>query len=203
MSSIKPQARFKKIVLTGGPGAGKTAVLEMVRHMLCPHVTILPESASILFGGGFWRRPSFPAKEAAQRAIYYVQRELEQMAIAEPQSATVLCDRGTLDGLAYWPGSKHSFFEQLETTRESELSRYDVVIHLHSPASDSGYNLSNLVRTESAEEAALIDNLIKTAWRGHPHRYFIASTKNFMEKARKALGIIESELPQGCEKILT
>ena len=199
----KTKAHAKRIVLTGGPGAGKTAVLEMVRHMLCPNITILPESASILFGGGFWRKPSLPAKKAAQRAIYYVQRELEQMALDDPQSGTLLCDRGTLDGLAYWPGTKSAFFKQVNTTQESELARYDVIIHLHSPMADSGYDLSNPVRTENAEEAAVIDALIEAAWRGHPHRHFIASSKNFMEKARKALTIIENELPYGCEKPLT
>ena len=35
----------RRVVLTGGPGAGKTAVLELVRRSLCRHVRILPESA--------------------------------------------------------------------------------------------------------------------------------------------------------------
>ncbi len=46
------------VVLTGGPGAGKTAILEILRRSLCPCVAVLPEAASILFGGGFWRRLS-------------------------------------------------------------------------------------------------------------------------------------------------
>ena len=50
------------VVLTGGPGAGKTAVLEFIRKVLCQHVAILPEAASILFGGGFWRLDSKSAK---------------------------------------------------------------------------------------------------------------------------------------------
>ena len=68
------------IVLTGGPGAGKTAVLEMLRKEVCPHVAILPEAAGILFGGGFWRLPTDSARAAAQRAIFRVQRELETIA---------------------------------------------------------------------------------------------------------------------------
>ena len=66
------------IVLTGGPGAGKTAVLEMLRRVVCPHVAILPESAGILFSGGFWRGTSIDAHKSAQRAIFHVQRELGQ-----------------------------------------------------------------------------------------------------------------------------
>jgi adenylylsulfate kinase-like enzyme len=43
----------KLIVVTGGPGAGKTALLEVARKALCSHVALLPEAATILFGGGF------------------------------------------------------------------------------------------------------------------------------------------------------
>lgn len=32
----KNHHKGKRVVITGGPGAGKTAVLEMVRHVLCP-----------------------------------------------------------------------------------------------------------------------------------------------------------------------
>ncbi len=47
-----PRHGSKLVVLTGGPGAGKTAVLEVVRRRFCEHVAVLPEAASILFGGG-------------------------------------------------------------------------------------------------------------------------------------------------------
>ncbi len=64
----------KRIVLTGGPGAGKTAVLELVRHSLCEHVRIVPEAASIVFGGGFPRDSALETRRAGQRAIFYLQR---------------------------------------------------------------------------------------------------------------------------------
>src|SRR3989338_5679779 len=92
----------KRIVLTGGPGAGKTAILEVIKKNFCEHITVLPEAASIVFGGGFWRKGSIPAKKAAQRAIYHIQKELEQLVIEEQESAIILCDRCTIDGLAYW-----------------------------------------------------------------------------------------------------
>ena len=65
--------RKRKIVLTGGPGGGKTAVLDMLRHELCEHVAILPEAAGIVFGGGFPRNHKADVRRAAQRAIYHVQ----------------------------------------------------------------------------------------------------------------------------------
>ena len=65
-----------RVAITGGPGAGKTAVLEVVRRELCAHVAVLPEAASLLFRGGFPRGHEAVERRAAQRAIYYVQREL-------------------------------------------------------------------------------------------------------------------------------
>jgi hypothetical protein len=82
-------------VLTGGPGAGKTAVLELIRQQFCSHVQILPEAAGIVLGGGFPRTGSAELRRAAQRAIFFVQRELENIGDAD-DAAIVLCDRGTV-----------------------------------------------------------------------------------------------------------
>ncbi|NNE16978.1 MAG: AAA family ATPase, partial [Myxococcales bacterium] len=89
------------VAITGGPGAGKTAVLELALHSFCNHVGVLPEAASIVFGGGFPRHDSEVALRAAQRAIYHVQHEQEDLVMGEREVAVVLCDRGTVDGLAY------------------------------------------------------------------------------------------------------
>ncbi len=90
----------RRVVLTGGPGAGKTAVLALVRQSFCKHVTVLQESAGIVFGGGFPRGELAGVRQAAQRAIFYVQQELEAAAEAQNPAIT-LCDRGTIDGVAY------------------------------------------------------------------------------------------------------
>ena len=68
---------MRRVVITGGPGAGKTASLEVARRTLCEHVGFARESASIVFGGGFPREHREAAACAAQRAIFHVQRELE------------------------------------------------------------------------------------------------------------------------------
>src|SRR5215813_10380542 len=65
----KTHAR-RRVVLTGRPSAGKTAVLELIRQRFCKHVKVLPESAGILFGGGFPRGDSVELRQAAQRAIF-------------------------------------------------------------------------------------------------------------------------------------
>ena len=188
----------KRIVLTGGPGAGKTAVLELVRQEFCPHVQILPEAAGIVFGGGFPRGGSLEWRRGAQRAIFFVQRELESTGEAD-NAAIALCDRGTVDGAAYWPGPE-SFWDSVGTTIERELSRYDAVIHLRTPPIDGGYNHTNPLRVESAVAAAEIDARLLKIWEGHPRRFIVPPSPDFLEKAVRTVEILKAEMPDCCKE---
>ncbi len=186
------------VVVTGGPGAGKTALLEIVQRHFCHHVQVLPESASLVYGGGFPRHATLAGRCAAQRAIFYVQRELERLVIDEGQASVVLCDRGTLDGLAYWPRTSAEFYSEVGLDRRAELARYAAVIHLRTPSNHEGYNHRNPLRIESPEEARLIDARIVEAWEGHPQRTFVESTGDFLDKVARALGLIEAQIPTCC-----
>lgn len=186
----------RRIVLTGGPGAGKTAVLELIQQYFCVHVRVLPEAAGIVFGGGFPRGVQGHQRRAAQRAIFFLQRELEATADGD-RSAIVLCDRGTVDGAAYWPGPDE-LWTSVGTTRDEQLARYDAVIHLRTPPADSGYNQQNPLRIESASDAAVIDRRIAQAWEGHPRRFVVEPTPDFLGKAMGALAVLRDELPACC-----
>ncbi|OQW49175.1 MAG: hypothetical protein A4S09_03670 [Proteobacteria bacterium SG_bin7] len=192
--------QLKKIVITGGPGAGKTALLETTKKEFCQHVAVLPEAAGIIFGGGFWRHNSIPGRKAAQRAIYFVQNEIENLITEENNTVVALCDRGTLDSLAYWPLSESLFWEDLNTTKEKELSKYAAVIHLHPPKKSNGYNRQNPLRIETDIEAAEIDKRIVQAWEGHPNRFFIDSEEDFLVKITKASQTIRKHIPDCCKK---
>jgi predicted ATPase len=187
----------RRVVLTGGPGAGKTALLELIRQYFCSHVKVLPEAASVIFGGGFPREDDDACRRAAQRAIYYVQRELEVTGDSH-NPAIVLCDRGTLDGLAYWPGRPDDFWAALGTSLDGELRRYDAVIHLRTPTAGGGYNHQNPLRTESADAAAAADTRIADAWAGHSRRFIVEPAANFLDKAAHALEMLRGELPVCC-----
>jgi len=189
---------YRQVVLTGGPGAGKTAILEMARKQFCRHVFVVPEAASIIFGGGFPRSPDTEGRRAAQRAIYSVQRELENFARTRVGVGLVLCDRGTVDGAAYWPGEIADYWPAVKTTAKAELDRYRAVIHVHTPSSTDGYNWVNSLRTETAEEAASLDKRIALAWTDHPFRFDVPPATDFLTKARDALEIIESFMPESC-----
>jgi predicted ATPase len=187
------------VVLTGGPGAGKTAVLELIRKAFCQHVAVLPEAASIVFGGGFPRQNTAPSIRAAQRAIFHVQRELEALVVEEHAVAVALCDRGTLDGLAYWPESDASWCDQLHTTVEAELARYAAVIHLRTPAAHD-YNHVNPLRVEDAAQAEAIDQRIQKVWERHPRRYLVDSSVQFLDKVMRTLAHVRQEVPACCRQ---
>lgn len=186
----------RRVVLTGGPGAGKTAVLELIRLFFCEHVKTLPEAAGIVFGGRFPRSDRPPLRRAAQRAIYHIQRELESVADAD-NAAVVLCDRGTVDCSAYWIG-EGDLFSAVGTTAALELARYDAVIHLRSPTSPHAYNRDNPLRLESIEEAAVIDARIATQWSVHPRRFVVEPTEDFLHKAAQAMALLRNEVPECC-----
>lgn len=182
----------------GRPGAGKTAALEVVRAHFCQHVAVLPEAASVVFGGGFPRGASAAARRAAQRAIVYVQCELERWAEEEGTAVLTLCDRGLLDGLAYWTDEPASLLAVAGLTREAALARYDLAIHLHTPGATQGYNHRNPLRTEAADEALRLDARIVEAWQGHPRRVFVESTADFRDKLDRVIAALEGELPDCC-----
>jgi hypothetical protein len=116
---------------------------------------------------------------------YQLQRELEATA-DDGNVAMVLCDRGTVDAVAYWPGPD-DFWSAVGTTLEEQLARYAAVIHLRTPRPESGYNKSNPLRIESAAEAAAIDEQILRSWERHPRRFIIEETLDFLAKAAHAL----------------
>lgn len=187
------------VVVTGGPGAGKTAVLELAARSFCEHVAILPEAATIVFGGGFPRHDTVVGRRAAQRAIYAVQRQLEEVVLGERKVGVALCDRGTVDGLAYWPDPPDTFWAAMGTTSTVELARYRSVIHLQVPTVDQGYH-SDPIRVETAEQAGAVDRRIAVAWAEHPHKVGLTAGTDFAAKARSALETIRDLLPPCCHQ---
>ncbi len=183
-------------MLTGGPGAAKSAVLELAKQFFCAHVRTLPEAAGIVFGGHFPRNGLPRIRHAAQQAIFHVQHALE--ATIEPTSAAlVLCDRGTPDGSAYWMG-ECSLWQAVQTSREAELARYYAVIHLRTPTEVNHYNLDNPLRTETHDEARAIDERIAEAWSGHPRAFEVSATTDFLGKATQSLEPLRELVPECC-----
>ena len=102
--------RCHRIVVTGGPGGGKTTAADLFRRELGEQIVLVPEAATILYTGGFPRSQEVDVRKASQRAIYQVQRNLEDAQSAKFGERILVCDRGTVDGAAYWPGDSSEFF---------------------------------------------------------------------------------------------
>lgn len=180
-----------KIAVTGGPSGGKTTFLEALKKELGHKCTIVPEAASILYRGGFPRLKSTKALIHTQRAIYFTQKEIEELIAQESSSQLIVCDRGSLDSIAYWPSTEKDLFQNIQSSKSAELQRYDWVIHLDTAGAES-YDSSNPLRTESYEEAAVLNEKVKLAWEGHQQRFIIGHQQDFMSKMSSAMNVIKA-----------
>ena len=181
--------------MTGGPSAGKTTVIEIIRREFSSVSSTIPEAASILYQGGFPREmlgaPKDEIIRCAQRAIYFTQIQMEKLFESTPGKQLIFCDRGTLDHPAYWPDSANSFFQDVKTDLQTEIARYDFVIHLQTAAKEHGYDTSSLVRRENHEEAMTVDRRILDSWKDHPRRVIIPSSLSFHEKISTMFQTVE------------
>lgn len=193
-----------RVVLTGGPGGGKTTAADLFRREIGDGVIVVPEAATLLFSGGF-PRPSEPAAiRSAQNAIYHVQRGLEDIQAAHYPDRVLLCDRGTADGGAYWPDGADSFFASVGSSQGAELERYDAVIFFETAAAGGhGFESENRFRTESQQEAIELDGELRSMWSDHPEFTLIPHTASFFRKMTVSLGILENlvaQLPREAER---
>lgn len=178
--------QIPKIVLSGGPGGGKSTALNRLSVELSNlgyKVYKVVESATEVLSEGFDR--SKPVYEF-QKAIALKQLENEKKAekSAKEEKAVILCDRGMMDCRVYLDNSD---FDKIKT--ELNLSdidlrdRYDAVFHLDSTSTDKKIQYKNgEIRIESREEAEKINERSLKAWCGNPHYRFIPVRDSFDEK---------------------
>jgi predicted ATPase len=185
-----------RLVLSGGPGGGKTTAADLFRRELGTRVVIVPEAATIMFGGGFPRSADLDARRAAQTAIFHVQRNLEDVQSALYGDRVLLCDRGTVDGGAYWPGPG-DFFQAMGTTLDAELARYDAVVFFETAAA-GGLHIEggNPVRNESNEQAVALDRALRDLYSRHPRFFLVPHRDSFFAKISMGLAILESIVSQ-------
>lgn len=208
-----------RIVLTGGPCAGKTtALVKVIEHFssLGFKVFTLPEVPTMFTQAGMdylTTNPHFFYE--GEKATLELQMALEdkflRMAEAYGQPCLMVCDRGTMDISAYMKPEMWQDITRAVGTSTAELrQRYDAVLHLVSAAdgAEQYYTTSNnSSRYEPADEAGLqiarlLDKKVIEAWTGHPHLRVINNHDDFEAKLNRVLKEISNVLglPQPIEE---
>ena len=182
---------MSRIVLTGGPGAGKTVVARAIAARRADRFVLVPEAATQVYAmlNTRWDQLDPDGRRDVQRRIYHVQVEQEaRLASAHPDKLLLL-DRGTVDGAAYWPDGPDDYWRDLGSNLRAELSRYDQVFWLETSAVLGVYDGSdsNFCRFEDAAAAIRSGELLKQLWSGHP-RLQLVSAYGALEDKVAAVG---------------
>ena len=195
---------IKKIVLTGGPCAGKTTAMNWIQNNFEKQgykILFVEETATELITGGL---TPWESKNIIEFQTLLFEEQMKKEEIYERgarnlpyEKILIVCDRGLLDAKAYI--SKKDFNYILKNKGLSEnkiMDRYDAVFHLVTAAKGAKkyYNLDNSARTESLEEATRLDDLLISAWTGHPHLRIIDNKTSFDDKMRKLMKEISNVL---------
>lgn len=194
-----------KIVITGGPCAGKSTAMSWVQKAFTQMgyaVLFVPETATELITGGVapWTCGTNADYQKCQMKLQLEKEKVfcEAAATMPADKVLIICDRGTLDNKAYM--SDPEFCSLLASLRMNEVElrdNYDAVFHLVTAAKGavSFYTTdNNSARTETTAEAAAMDDKLISAWTGHPHFRVIDNSTDFENKMRRLIAEISSFL---------
>jgi hypothetical protein len=196
-----------RVVLTGGPCAGKTSCLQAIRERFAGQVITAPEAATLVLGSGFpppghecipcpldeWIR-------AFQATILAIQDEVEasfERLARTGRIRLLLCDRGILDGAAYWPGGREAYLKHFGLSLEDCFTRYQSVLHLQSVVESHPHlygTTGNAIRYEDVEAAFRVERAVRDVWAGHPGLHVIPGEPNLEGKVARVVGHIETVL---------
>ena len=202
---------IKKIVLTGGPCAGKTtALVRIIEHFssLGFQVFTIPEVPTLFTQAGM----NYLTKNQGffyegEKATLEIQLALEDKFMRMAQECTkpciIVCDRGAMDISAYMsPETWNQITRAVGTSTPELRERYDAVLHLVSAAdgAEQYYTTSNNAqRYEQMNEEGLriargLDKKVIHAWTGHPHLRVINNHDDFDCKMNRVIKEISNVL---------
>jgi len=194
-----------KIVITGGPCAGKSTALSRIQEEFTElgyTVLFVPETATELINGGV---APWTCKTSDDFQKFLMKLQIEKEKIFELSASSMMtekvllvCDRGMLDNKAYM--SQEAFSNTLSELDLNEIEirdNYDAVFHLVTAAdgAEEFYTTANNnARTETPSEAIELDKKLLSAWTGHPHLRVIDNSTTFENKIKKLIVEISSFL---------
>lgn len=205
MQPTTADRQISRIVITGGPCAGKTTALSWIQNAFSEkgcQVVFVPETATELISGGaapwlcaegkHFQTGLIRLQLAKEEAFAYIAGKMSARKIL------LVMDRGALDNKAYMSPLDFQYVMQTLGTNEVALrDHYDAVFHLVTAAkgAEEFYTLANnQARTETPEQAAALDDKLIAAWTGHPHLRIIDNSTDFNKKMLRLLAEISSFL---------
>ena len=205
MREEKKPVDISKIVITGGPCAGKSTALSWIQNAFTEMgyvVLFVPETATELITGGVapWTCGSNVDYQKCQLRLQLEKEKVFEQAANTMDAAKVLivCDRGALDNKAYMDDLEFAQTLAFLGMNEIELrDNYDAVFHLVTAAkgAEEFYTTANnSARTETVAEAAMLDDKLISAWTGHPHLRVIDNSSDFEDKMKRMIAEISSFL---------
>ena len=195
--SDESEKKIFKIVLTGGPCAGKSTAMNWIQNFFVKQgygVIFVPETATELITGGLtpWNSKSNMDYQSTVLDLQLAKENIFTTGAYNMKEDKILivCDRGALDNKAYISNKDFQFMLKSKGLNEVELrDSYDAVFHLVTAAkgAEEFYNLGNKARTETKEEAIRLDDKTISAWTGHPHLRIIDNSTDFDTKMKRLL----------------
>lgn len=178
-ASADGESRRPMIALTGGPGGGKSTLIDDLSRdpAWSGRFVALPETAHtarhVLIT---------PKVKLFQRAMVELQISLEDgldRALGPGDRRAIICHRGSLDPVAFWRQrgwSMDEFYSFTGTRPQEHYQRYAAVIHLVTAADGVPWEYTRWPeahRPEDAEEALQLDRWLAEGWGGHPEYHRI------------------------------
>ncbi|MBE5821099.1 MAG: CYTH domain-containing protein [Clostridiales bacterium] len=200
------EKKITKIVLTGGPCAGKTTALSRIQNSFSKlgyYVIFVPEAATELITAGI-SPTTLKTNMIFQKFLMKLQLEHEKLYYEAAKyvegfdKILLVCDRGLMDSKAYMiEGDFYQALAHLYLHITEARDEYDAVFHLVTAAkgAEEFYTLSNnKARTESIDKARYLDNKLISTWTGHPHLRVIDNSTDFENKMKRLICEISSFL---------
>ena len=196
---------ISKIVITGGPCAGKTTAMNWISNAFRERgydVLFVPETATELITGGVapWTcKTNSDYQHCHMKFQLEKEKVFEQAAkVMKKDKVLIVCDRAALDNKVYMDEAAFESVCRSVGANEVELrDQYDAVFHLVTAAkgAEEFYtNSNNSARIETVEQAAAMDDKFIEAWTGHPHLRVIDNSTDFTDKMRRLIAEISSFL---------
>ena len=193
-----------KIVLTGGPCAGKTTALTWIGNYFTEKgykVLFIPETATELIPNGVnpTSLPNYEFQKLLAKLQLMKEEGYEEVARKmDVDKVLIVCDRGLIDNKAYMTNEEFiKLLDFYKTNLIKAKESYDAVFHLVTAAKGKPefYTTSNNVaRSEGIKEATILDDKLIAAWTGHPHFRIIDNSTDFKEKLERLIKEITSFL---------